>query len=97
MSNQTKLDEIFWPTQVRWWHETSCPAHSNNMRPESECDCLLGAVNEDLVAAKQQIKDLMLEIIGEDDHSEFGADDDTDYCLYRNELRAELRKKVSEL
>lgn len=22
------------------WHETSCPAHSNNMRPEKECNCI---------------------------------------------------------
>lgn len=42
-------------------------------------------------------RDLFLELIGKDDHSEFGNDDDTDFCFYRNELRAELRKKVSEL
>ena len=31
-----------------WWHEVSCPAHSSTMRPESECECLLGAVLEDM-------------------------------------------------
>ena len=30
------------------WHETSCPAHSNNMGSESECDCLYSFVLESL-------------------------------------------------
>lgn len=40
----------------RWWHEISCPAHSNQMRAESECDCLLGIVLADLPSAFSAIR-----------------------------------------
>lgn len=30
------------------WHETTCPAHTNNMRPESECDCLYSFIGNEI-------------------------------------------------
>ena len=30
----------------KMWHANDCPAHSNNMRPESECSCTLQAADE---------------------------------------------------
>lgn len=61
--------------------------------------------------AKESIKALMLEIIGEDEHQkwdkyydfcewcDFQPTDDTQdcVCVFRNKLRAELRKKVEAL
>ena len=34
---KTKLRNTF---IHRGWHEIDCPAHSNQMRPESECNCI---------------------------------------------------------
>lgn len=45
---------------------------------------------------KQQIKDLMLEIIGEDEEVD-NFDDDEYQKERRNDLRTELRQKVEEL
>ena len=61
--------------------------------------------------AKQQIKALVLELIGEDETQEFEPEygfcdtcefeptDDTKHCIcyYRNQLREEIRKSVGEL
>jgi hypothetical protein len=48
---------------------------------------------------KRQIKDLFLELIGEDDndHSKFPGAATDEYIEGRDDLRAELRKKVEEL
>lgn len=46
--------------------------------------------------AKLKIKDLMLEIIGEDE-PDLGHSRPTEVVPARNDLRAELRKKVEQL
>lgn len=40
----------------KWWHELSCPAHSNQMQPEDECDCLYEAVMEDIDQALAEVR-----------------------------------------
>lgn len=40
----------------KWWHEMSCPAHSINMRPESECNCLYGFARDDIDTTITKLK-----------------------------------------
>lgn len=52
---------------------------------------------ETIMLYKQQIKDLMLEIIGEDSHEGKPETAKADREFYENRFRAELRQKVEEL
>lgn len=62
-------------------------AHYDSIDGTDECKA---AISE----AKRAIKDLFLELIGEPDERYKG---DNDGYGWRNDLRAELRKKVEEL
>jgi hypothetical protein len=55
--------------------------------------------NAKVYVAKEKIKDLMLELIGEDEDTRDPADKRRNISrpLFRNEMRKELRKKVEEL
>lgn len=36
---------------LKGWHDIGCPAHSNQMMPEKECNCFYGFVHEKLTEA----------------------------------------------
>ncbi len=49
------------------WHEKDCPAHSNNMRPEDECNCVYRAAKEGISLLLTEQKKEIVEWIGEDE------------------------------
>jgi hypothetical protein len=49
------IEEINETWTHKGWHESDCPAHTNQMRPESECVCSFGVVYEILDDMKRKI------------------------------------------
>lgn len=61
----------------KMWHEVDCPAHSNQMRPESECNCIFSHIEEELTHAYHLGIQTSLEVVKEKGHQQ---DDDTIWC-----------------
>ena len=40
------LDSVGEEWQHKAWHDPSCPAHTNHMRPESECNCVFSVLDD---------------------------------------------------
>jgi len=59
--NQTPDDRFDEKVMRTAWHETSCSAHCNNMRPEKECNCLYGYILTDIKSLLHSEIDLALE------------------------------------
>ena len=55
LGQQSTLQEVEEAVLQDGWHETDCPAHSNQMQKESECNCLYSFIRTALSALK--IKD----------------------------------------
>ena len=60
-----KLEEL----KNELWHELDCPAHSDNMGPEKDCDCLMGKAQESIDQAFQLGRES-----GRDDERKLWAD-----------------------
>ena len=48
------------------WHESSCPAHSNQMRPENECNCIYDFIQDEIVASFSSSHLAILEALEKD-------------------------------
>ena len=67
---ESKLSKLSNKIDREAWHEANCPAHSNQMRPESECNCLFSYIKESVLpevstALKEIVEEHFKEIMVE--------------------------------
>ena len=55
MGIQQKIDKVLEEYIKEMWHEINCPAHSNQMGKEEDCNCLYSFVIEKLPQSIRQV------------------------------------------